>query len=481
MTPAENPAQPSGRSTVSRARLYLVAGTLLSLLVAFAVFVAAWSQYAIGQRTDDLGRQVVVLAKGQAASEQLDTSVSAETRARLLRIEAGLIGAALLVTDDAGTVLRSTAGTSSAPLPLGRLRPTRIEGVSAARLRTGSRVPVVMVATPIDSSHRLVAIQGLAEIRRAQAGLLAIASLALVAAAIVAYLAGGVLARRLTAPLVRLEAAADHVAAGALGTQVAEEGDIETASLAHSFNRMSSRVADAYAAQKAFVGDIGHEIRTPLTSIRGFAEALLDGVIEEPERRRAALQVIRDEATRIGEMSQTLLALSELDAGAVQLARVPVDVAVLRDALGGRFGATAEAAGVHLDIELGGATRPIGDSERLLQVVSALVSNALAHTPEGGTVRVSSDVQGGRWVLGVDDSGPGVPEADRARIFERFARLDASRASVSGGAGLGLSIAQRLIELMDGTIEISESALGGARFAVSLAVYGSVRVEKHST
>jgi len=481
VSPAEYPARVSRRSTVSRARRYLVGGTLVALLAAFAVFAIAWSQYAIGQRTADLGQQVAVLAKGQAATEQLDSAVSAELRERLLRIEAGLIGAALVVTDNDGVVLRSTAGTSSAPLPLERLKPTAVEGVSSARLRTGAGVPVVMVATPIDSGSRLVAIQGLAEIRRAQAGLLAIAAFALVVAAAVAYLAGGVLARRLTAPLVRLEAAADHVAEGAFGTQVAEEGDAETASLAHSFNRMSARVAAAYAAQKAFVGDVSHEIRTPLTSIRGFAEALLDGVITEPERQHAALEVIRDEATRIGEMSQTLLALSELDAGAVQLSRVPVDVGVLADALTGRFEGIARDADVTLDVDLEGSGAPLGDPDRLLQVVSALVSNAVAHTPAGGTVRLTSDSNSGRWTVYVDDSGVGVPAEQRARILERFARLDASRASVSGGAGLGLSIAHRLVELMGGTIEIGDSELGGARFAVLMPAEAAKRDGSYST
>jgi signal transduction histidine kinase len=477
----EHPDRVSRRSTVSRARYYVVGGTLLSLLVAFAVFVAAWSQYAIGQRTADLARQVAVLSKGQAAAEQLDAAATEATRERLLRIEAGLIGAALLVTDNNGVVERSTAGTATEPLPLDRLRPTSVEGVRSARLRTGAGVPVVVVATSVDAGRQLVAIQGLAEIRRTQAGLLVLGALALLVAAVVAYVTGGLLARRLTAPLVRLEAAADHVAAGALGTQVAEEGDAETASLAHSFNRMSTRVSDAYAAQKAFVGDISHEIRTPLTSIRGFAEALLDGVITEPEKKHNALRVIRDEAARIGEMSQTLLALSEIDAGVARLARMPVDVGVLQNALRGRFGAPAEASDIALSVELEATGAPLGDPDRLLQVVSALVANALAHTPAGGTVRVGSVSKGTRWIVFVDDSGPGVPEADRGRIFERFARLDASRAKVSGGAGLGLSIAHRLVELMSGSIEVAQSDLGGARFAVSLEAASTEPVASRST
>ena len=466
MTPAGSSGNAHRRSTVSRARLYLAAGTVLSLFVAFVVFAAAWSEYAIGERVDYLAQQVAVLAKGQAAAEALEPETSTDTRDRLLRIEAGLIGAALFVTDDSGAVQRSTTATSTAPLPVQRLTDTKVDGVSAARLKTAAGVPVLVVAAPIDTGHRLVAVQSLAEIRRAQRGLLAIALLALGAAAVVAYVAGGALARRLTAPLVRLETAADHVAAGDFGTQVAQEGDVETASLAKSFNRMSRHVADAYAAQKAFVGDVSHEIRTPLTSIRGFAEALLDGVIEDPERQRAALTVIRDEATRIGEMSKTLLALSELDAGAVLLARDSVDVAVLGDVVRGRFDAYVAEAGVDFEVRM--EPGPLADADRLLQVITALTSNALAHTPKGGVVRVDGRVVDDLWVLTVEDSGPGVPAEDRTRIFERFARLDESRMSESGGAGLGLAIAQRLVELMDGRIEVSSGDLGGARFTVSL-------------
>ncbi len=481
MTPAENPARASRRSTVSRARLYVVAGTLIALTVAFAVFALAWTQYAIGQRTAYLAQQVSVLAKGQAASEQLGDDASDATRERLLRIEAGLIGAGLFVTDNAGTVQRSTAGTASAPLPLERLAPSSVSGVRAARLKTGAGVPVVVVATAIDAGHQLVAVQGLAEITRAQQGLFAVAALAALAAAIVAYLAGGVLARRLTAPLVRLEAAADHVAAGAFGTQVAEEGDAETASLAHSFNRMSTRVADAYASQKAFVGDVSHEIRTPLTSIQGFSQALLDGVITDPDRQAHAYRVIHDEAGRIAEMSETLLSLAEIDAGSVEIASAPVDVLSLQDALRGRFGGAAEAAGVVLEVDLAGTALPLGDPDRLLQVVSALVTNALAHTPAGGLVRVSARADAARWSIAVDDSGPGVPAADRHRIFDRFARLDASRATISGGAGLGLSIARRLVELMGGDITVTGSDLGGARFAVTLPTSAGGDTEASST
>jgi signal transduction histidine kinase len=230
---------------------------------------------------------------------------------------------------------------------------------------------------------------------------------------------------------------------------------------------MSARVADVYSAQKAFVGDVSHEIRTPLTSIRGFAEAMLDGTVTDPEQQRHALNVIHDEAVRIGEVSQTLLALSELEAGAVTVARVPVDTTALAAALRGRFSAAASEADVRLDVELAPAPRPMGDPDRLLQAVSALVANAIAYTPAEGDVRVSAVVSAERWRIRVDDSGPGIPAEKRAEVFGRFARLEGTS---GGGAGLGLAICRRVVELMGGRVSADESVLGGARFEIDLPV-----------
>lgn len=474
------------RSVAMRARLYLAGATILALVVAFAVFYVAWSQYTVSARTTELIRQVSALAAGQAVGGgQVQAEGLRGFRDRLFSVQAGLIGAELFLTDGDGTVLASTAASAPASLPLERLAPadTATGGSTTAAagssvLKTGSGVSVLVVAAPIadtgedgspGTATRLVAVQGLREIRQAQRGMLAIGLLALAAAALVAWVAGGVLAKRLTAPLVRLKSAAEDVAAGNWGTQVAEEGDIETASLARSFNRMSERVADTYAAQKAFVADVSHEIRTPLTSIRGFAEAMLDGTVKEESQRRRALGVIRDEAIRIDDVSQTLLALSELDAGAVTFVHESIDLVVLGDALRGRFSTTAAQLGIEFTVLLAGNEgTPLGDPDRLLQAVSALVANALAYTPTGGSVRVSECMEGDRWMLAVDDSGPGIPAEKREVVFGRFARLDESRASERGGAGLGLPICRRLVELMGGTVAAGESDLGGARLSIDL-------------
>jgi signal transduction histidine kinase len=267
---------------------------------------------------------------------------------------------------------------------------------------------------------------------------------------------------------VRLRDASRAVTAGDWGHQVPIEGAEEVATLAGSFNVMSARVADAYRAQRDFVGDVSHELRTPITSIQGFSGALLDGTVTDDAERQRYLGVIRDESLRLGELTTTLLSLAQLDSGSVTLAAVPVDTAALAEALKARH--APRAAEREVALEVGAlAGEPLGDPERLLEALSALVDNAINYTPAGGGVSVEAiAAEPGRWAVAVDDSGPGIPAQRREEVFGRFSRLDRSRAKRSGGAGLGLAICLRIVELMDGSVRVDDGPLGGARFVIDL-------------
>jgi len=456
----------ASRSLVTRTRLAIAGASAAVLLLGFAVFSVGWSAFVVRERTSELSRQLVAISAAEAIA---DDSASSSIRDQLLRVEARLMGAALFVTDPAGSVLRtSEAETTVRSIDLARLGEPDSQGVRSATVRGATQAQVLVVVAPVGDGRQLVAVQRLSEIRAAQTGVLVAGVLGLLVALVVAWFAGGWLARRLTRPLVELEAGAERIASGEFGAQVNAEGDIEIASLARSFNRMSTRVADAYAAQQAFVADVSHEVRTPLTSISGFAEALVDGTIDDDAGTRRAATVISQEAGRIAELTQALLALSQLDAGAVEVTRVPVDLTVVADAISGRFGATADARGISLGVHVPDFPQPLGDPDRLLQCISALVTNAVAHTSGGGNVEVSAWGTGETWRLAVDDNGPGVPAQKRAEVFERFTRLDASRSSESGGTGLGLAITKRLVELMDGRVWVEDGPLGGARFVIEL-------------
>lgn len=459
-----------------RTRLAVVGVAAASIAVAVALLYALWLQATVSIRTDELSRQVYAIAAGMPAGGELDFSAAEPltgVRAQLLAVEAGLLRARLVLTDASGAVLQS----SDAEGKTGRYDLDALTGDPNERgLRTGVKSiagtgRVILVAAPVDGNPGgyLLAILPLTELASLQrAGALAVLAVAALAVA-GAWLVGGLVSRRTTAPLVRLREGAEAITAGAWGHQVPVDGDEEIASLAESFNAMSSRVDAAYGAQRAFVGDVSHELRTPITSIQGFAGALLDGMATTDEQRERYLHIIKEESARLMELTGTMLELADLDSGRVSISRAPIDTTALAEALHARHDGPALLARVSLTIgDLGAGGVPLADELRVLQVASALVSNALAYTPRGGRISVSAGMRDGRWELVVADSGPGVPAQERERVFERFARLDESRTAASGGFGLGLAICRRLVEAMGGTIRVEDAELGGAAFAVSL-------------
>jgi two-component system sensor histidine kinase BaeS len=468
----------SPRPLARRVAVALFGVGALGIAVTAAVFFTLWSQQTLARDVTELQRQVQVIASGVAVSDVIPgTPADTEgSRARLLTVEAGLINARLSVADAGGTVLYSTAGASSAKsYAIGSLARTgsSFDARSAVLDVPGvGRVAVVAVPVAFIAADRpsryLVGAQSLSDLSAGNAWVLSSIGIAAALALIVSWFLGAWLARRVTGPLVRLTESARAIAAGDWGRQAPVEGDDEVTALAHAFNNMSTRVATAYRAQQEFVGDVSHEIRTPVTSIRGFADAIADGTVSDREGVVRAAGIIGREADRLGELTSTLLTLSDLDAGAVVLAREAVDVRVLVETLRERFGARAAKHGIAL--ELGpGQGAPRADADRVLQALSTLMDNAIRHTPQDGTVRVCWGVARRRWRAEVHDSGAGIAPQDRERVFRRFARLDASRSESSGGYGLGLAICRRLVELMDGSMSVADSSeLGGALFTIDL-------------
>jgi len=477
MSSAEPGSTRPGISIVSRTRLAVAGVATVVMLLAFAVFYLAWLSYALDMHTAQLGRQTVVIARGveTGAAELSDAATpTGQLRRNLFRVQARLISAHLSVTDANGTVLFSSDTTPSASAyHISSLKPTGTDGVRSAVVRGDGGRWTVLAAPLSGNTGYVVAVQSFAEARDTQWPALGLVALCALLAIILGWFVGGLVARRLTARVLRLNGAAHDVAEGDWGRQVQVEGGDEIASLARSFNEMSTRVAAAYGAQREFVGNVSHELRTPITSIQGYATALLDiGLMIDDAERRRFLEVIRDESARLGDLTHTLLALADIDAGRLALSRTAIDTDVVADVLQNRHAAAAVEHGVVLDVDHLGCdgARPAGDEARLLEVATALVNNAIAHTPAGGTVRVSARCEDDQWILQVDDAGPGVAVAERERIFERFVRLDPSRSSRTGGSGLGLAISARLVHLMGGEIGVTDGSLGGARFWVSLPV-----------
>lgn len=462
------------RSFSSRVRLALWSVVALGIAMTAVAFYAYWSQNIITLRAKELRRQVSIIAAGVAVSDIVPGSErdTDQTRARLLRIESGIINARLAVVDETGAVLFSTGSSPALPsYPVGRLAKGSDDFDPRSGVETIEGVGrVLLVAAPVSFSEPgqpnryLLGARTLSDIGAADEWVLGAIAVAALASLMLAWIVGSVLSRRVTEPLRRLTKGARDIAEGRWGRQVAIEGDDETAELARAFNEMSSRTADTYRAQQAFVSDVSHEIRTPVTSISGFANAIADGTLRDHDAIVRAAGIIAQEAAHMAGLTSALLSLADLEAGAVPIAAETVDVEHIATQLRDRFALPASDVGVQLDIDLG-AARPLADTERLLQALSALVENALKYADS--RVEVASTLDGDRWLATVEDDGPGVPEEDRQRVFGRFTRLDQSRSST--GSGLGLSICRRLVEIMGGEVEVDTSpGHGGARFTVKL-------------
>ncbi len=283
-------------------------------------------------------------------------------------------------------------------------------------------------------------------------------------AALFAAAVAALFARRLTQPLRRLAGAAGEVAAGRHPEPVPPEGTEELDELAEAFNGMSEQLSLARDAERAVLLSVSHDLRTPLTSIRGYAEGIEDGTVEP----REAAAVVGREAARLERLVGDLLSLARLRQGVLEVRREPVDLGAVAREAEERLRPRAREASVELRVQ-GDGGRAFADHGRALQVVSNLLENAVRVSPPGGVVTV--EVADG--AVTVVDQGPGIPPEEIPRAFERFhLRRRVGRGSPDG-AGLGLAIVREMTESMGGSVEVDNIPGSGARFTVRLPTAAS--------
>jgi two-component system sensor histidine kinase ResE len=224
------------------------------------------------------------------------------------------------------------------------------------------------------------------------------------------------------------------------------------------------------------VTNISHDLKTPLTSIRGWSQAALDGTANTPEEQRNAFTIIQDEAKRMERMVDQLLELARIESGQFRLAQNDVDLNLVLSEIQSRFTVQAQEKGIDLALELAPVRHLTGDQDRLDQAISNLVDNALAYTQEGGRVVITLRPYGGAFVeIAVSDTGSGIPPEEIDRVFERFYRLDKSRAGSGGpkGSGVGLAIVKELVEAHGGQVFASSHPGQGSTFTIRLPVENS--------
>lgn len=297
-----------------------------------------------------------------------------------------------------------------------------------------------------------------------------------VVAAVLAVVLAGMLsvalAQRILGPVRHLTAAARRMGQGDWEQRVPIEGEDEIAALGRAFNAMADSLAHQEELRRNMVSDVAHELRTPLANIRGYLEAMQDGVVTLDA---TAIGSLLEEALLLQRLINDLQELSLAETGQLHLDIGQVSAESLIPSLLASFQVAAQAKNISLtahsvpDLPLIAA-----DPERLKQILSNLLRNAILYTPIGGRVHLSAARQGDAVALTVSDDGPGIPPEHLPHIFERFYRADHSRARATGGSGLGLAIARALCEMQGGRIQVASQIGQGTTFVVSLPVTPSV-------
>ncbi|MBK8023504.1 MAG: HAMP domain-containing histidine kinase [Chloroflexi bacterium] len=336
--------------------------------------------------------------------------------------------------------------------------------LTAAELARG--VPIIgesgalgtLIITPLDSPATPAG-DFLNAINRA-------ALLAGIGAAGLALLLGSLLFMQISRPLRRLASAGQGIAGGDLTRRVSLNGHDEIASVARTFNQMAETLQHYETERRNMIGDIAHELRTPLSIIQSNVEAMLDGMLPtSPEE----LQSLHQETLRLNRLITDLRTLSLAESGQLRLQTQPVRIDDLAQQVWDRMAPRAREKSITLRTSVAADLPPVqGDFERLMQIMTNLVDNALRYSPNESVVIIEGRAEGGAVKLSVSDSGPGIPPEEIPHLFERFWRSDKSRSRTSGGSGLGLAIVRQLAELHGGTVQV-ESKLGqGARFTLCL-------------
>jgi signal transduction histidine kinase len=287
--------------------------------------------------------------------------------------------------------------------------------------------------------------------------LIAFAGGVLVAAAFAWYSS-----RRITTPVLRLSGAADEVARGNYEVDVPSGGAGEIGMLAERFREMASRLGEAEELERNFLMTVSHELRTPLTAIRGHVGALREGVVTDDEMRAVSLTVIAAEAERLERLVGDVLDLAKLDAHRFTVLREEVDMERLVDQAYGTFSEEARQRGIDYQRDVDARPVIVSDGDRVLQIITNLLSNAFRWTPDGGRVDLNLSATDGTVYVCVGDSGPGIPPSERERIFRPFW----SRGG--GGTGLGLPIARELAAALGGRVSLQSSDEQGSRFELML-------------
>jgi len=470
-----------------------VAVIAVSLLMASATFAYLLRQYQI-QTEEDRLESIAAYNAAQVvrwvSSGQSLGSISAQ-----LDMVASDASVRILLLDDRGTVLHDTDDNSFA----GRTfsippDPGRRPNVSQGPVATPAGEEVFTVAPRFGDPRlqlqfggmRVAVVAPAQTLGRAWTDILPRLSMAALSALLVSIVIAFWLASSITRPMVEITRASEEMARGNLDPDLRlPETNDEVGRLSSAFKVMAREVARSHRAMRDLLANVSHDLRTPLTSISGFAGALVDGTLSGTEGAREAGRIIGEEAERMGRLVEDLLYLSRIESGDLALQRDPLDVTELVRAAQMRFQFRAQERGITFHVAADQPVMILGDAHRVGQVLDNLVENAFRFTPPTGFVTVSIGLEDSRTptptrnarpprtaTLTVHNTGSYIPPEEAERVFERFYQIDKARAG-GRGSGLGLAIAREIVQAHGGRIELHSTVQGGTTFTVRIPALDS--------
>ena len=452
----------------TRLTLWYVA-TLAVILTALAAFLLVRLRAdlvaGVDQALSSRASQIVLGVGGGGQQQFQDVGDTALRGLPLGATGAQILGPSGAVEDSTGSRVAARPMASSRSLALARAgSPVR---ASVTLGPGGDAFRVLAIALPGGKGRVLVVATSLDDVSRSVHRLAILLGLALPAALVFAALGGRLLAGRALRPVARMTAEASGIGADRLSERI-EVPPVtdELQRLAMTLNAMLDRIEAAVEHQRRFVADASHELRTPLAVMRAELDVALR--VTPPGEAADALSSTRDEVDRMARTAENLLTLARLDEG-IRLRRDPVRLDELARRAARTLEPVARARGVSIEIEVAEPSSPVtGDPDRLGQVITNLVDNAIKYARDAGHVRVTVRGLPGEAVLSVADDGPGIPSEALTRVFERFFRVETSRSRAREGAGLGLAICREVVRAHGGRIRAESRPGHGAAFFVAL-------------
>lgn len=457
-----------GRLLLSHLAVILVTTIVLGLVMSWLI-----RNHVIETKTGDLltrGNAAVALLTPLLAKGQLPD----ETTVQLLN---DLTNATVWLMDQDGTILAGQPPDRWARKNFDQTQELEalFTGTSQTWVRMSRKYAdrSIVVALPIQVISKPVALflyAPVTGINRTSQALEKLLLYSLALGLLVALFSSFLISRTLTRPIAKISQAAKNFTQGNFSSRTSVTGDDELGRLGQTFNDMATGLALIDQNRRDFLATVSHELKTPVTSIQALSEALLDGLVSDPDHQRRYLSSIQDQSGRIGRLIHDLLDLAQLETGELSVTSVPIDLAKFLASERLKYEPLLSEKDLMLSFLIpANAPLVLADSDRLSQVVANLLSNAIRHSPVHETIQLEIQVFRYYVALSISDNGPGIDAKHLPHIWDRFYRADTSRSRNAGGTGLGLAVTKRLVAAMGGDITV-KSAPGKTTFIFTLPI-----------